>query len=54
MNNERLFFSDRLSISLVAVPPENKVICLHCVSYLCSKILAYNIDWMCDFVLHGG
>jgi len=54
VNNETLFFSDRLSISLVAVPLENKVICLQSVSYLCSKILAYNIDWMCDFVLHGG
>ena len=54
MNNETLFFSDRLSISLVAVPLENKVICLQSVSYLCSKILAYNIYWMCDFVLHGG
>jgi len=54
VNNETLFFSDRLSISLVAVPPENKVIWLQSVSYLCGKILAYNIDWMCDFVLHGG
>ena len=54
MNNETLFFSDRLSISLVAVPPENKFVRLQSVSYLCSKILAYNIDWMCDFVLHGG
>ena len=56
MNNETLFFSDRLSISLVAVPPENKFVRLQSVSYLCSKnkILAYNIDCTCDFVLHGG
>ena len=56
MNNETFSFSDRLSISLVAVPPENKFVRLQSVSYLCSKnkILAYNIDCTCDFVLHGG
>ena len=56
VNNETFSFSDRLSISLVAVPPENKVVRLQSVSYLCgkNKILAYNIDCTCDFVLHGG